>query len=122
MSRIKWLFVGPDGLRHGWGFLIFVAAIVLIVQFLEQAAIAFVGRELHVDQRGLSAPSLIVSDGLDLIAVLIVTGVFARCERRRLDSYGLPINKAFGKLFWNGVVAALVAVAFVAVAMLATGG
>jgi hypothetical protein len=70
----------------------------------------------------LSAPSIIVGHGFDLIVVLIVTGVFALCERRRIDSYGLPVNEAFGGLFWNGVVAALVVVAFVAAAMLVTGG
>src|SRR6266704_577595 len=75
MSRIKWLFIGPDGLRHGWRFLIFVAAIVLVAQFLEQLAIAFLGAKLHVDRSGLSASSIILGDGFDLIVVLIVTGV-----------------------------------------------
>jgi membrane protease YdiL (CAAX protease family) len=122
MSRIKWLFIGPDGLRHGWRFLIFVAAIVLVAQFLEQLAIAFLQAKLHVDRSALSAPAIILGDGFDLIVVLIVTGVFALCERRRIDSYGLPINEAFRGLFWNGVLAGLVAVTFVAVGMLATGG
>src|SRR5437660_3313160 len=122
MSRIKWLFIGPDGLRHGWRFLIFVAAIVLVAQFLEQLAIAFFETKLHVDRSALSASSIILGDGFDLIVVLIVTGVFALCERRRIDSYGLPINEAFGGLFWNGVVAGLAVVAFVAAGMLVTGG
>src|SRR5439155_16357906 len=59
----------------------------------------------------LSASSIILGDGFDLIVILIVTGVFALCERRRIDSYGLPINEAFGGLFWNGVVAGLAVVA-----------
>src|ERR1700751_6212441 len=122
MSRIKWLFIGPDGLRHGWRFLIFVAAIVLVVQFLEQLAIAFLEAKLHVNRSVLSASSLILSDGFDLIVVLIVTGVFALCEGRRIDSYGLPINEAFGGLFWNGVASGLAAVAFVAAGMGVTGG
>ena len=122
MSRIKWLFIGPDGLRHGWRFLIFVAAIVLVAQLLAQFAIAFLGAKLHVDRSGLSASSIILGDGFDLIVVLIVTGVFALCERRRIDSYGLQINEAFGGLFWNGVVAGLAVVAFVAAGMLVTGG
>jgi len=122
MSRIKWLFIGPGGLRHGWRFLIFVAAIVVVAQFLEQPAIGFLEAKLQVDRSALSAPSIILGDGFDLIAVLIVTGVFALCERRRIDSYGLPINEAFGDLFWNGVVAAFVVIAFVASGMLLTGG
>jgi membrane protease YdiL (CAAX protease family) len=122
MNKVKSIFIGSDRLRHGWRFLIFVAAIVLVGQFLEQPAIGFLEAELDVDRSALSALSIILSDGFDLIAVLIVTGVFALCERRRIDSYGLPINEALGGLFWNGVVAALVVVAFVAAGMLVTGG
>src|SRR5437763_1574335 len=118
MSGIKWIFVGPDGLRHGWRFLIFVAAIFLVVQFLEQPAIAFLESKLHVDRSGLSAPSIILGDGLDLIVVLIVTDVFALCERRCIDSYGLPINEGFGGLFWNGMASGFAVVAFVAAGML----
>ena len=122
MSKVKSIFIGPDGLRHGWRFLIFIAATVLIVQLLEQPAIAFLEAKLHVDRSALSAPSIILGDGFDLIAVLIVTGVFAVCERRRIDSYGLPINEAFGGLFWNGAVAGFAAIAFVGAGMLVTGG
>jgi len=122
MSGVKWLFVGPDGLRHGWRFLIFAAVIFLVVQFLEQPAIAFLAAKCHVDRNALSAPSIIVSDGFDLIVILIVTGMAARLERRRIDSYGLPINEAFGGRFWNGAITGLAAIAFVGVGMLITGG
>jgi membrane protease YdiL (CAAX protease family) len=122
VSKLKSIFIGPDGLRHGWRFLIFVAAIVLVAQFLEQLAIAFLEAKLHIDRSALSASSIILGDGFDLIVVLIVTGVFALCECRRIDSYGLPIIEAFGGLFWNGVVAGLAVVAFVAAGMLVTGG
>jgi membrane protease YdiL (CAAX protease family) len=122
MSGVKWLFVGPDGLRHGWRFLIFAAVIFLVVQFLEQPAIAFLAAKCHVDRSALSAPSIIVSDGFDLIVILIVTGMAARLERRRIDSYGLPINEAFGGRFWNGAITGLAAIAFVGVGMLITGG
>ena len=122
MSGIKWLLFGPERLRHGWRFLIFAAVIFLVVQFLEQPAIAFLTAKLHVDRSALSAPSIIVSDGFDLIVILIVTGVAARLERRRFDSYGLPINEAFGGRFWNGTIAGLAAIAFVGAGMLITGG
>ena len=122
MSRIKWLFIGPDGLRHGWRFLIFAAAIFLVVQFLEQPAIAFLAAKLHVNRSALSAPSIIVSDGFDLIVILVVTGVAARFEQRRVDSYGLPVNEAFGGFFWDGVITGFAAIAFVGVGMLISGG
>src|SRR5436190_23090698 len=99
MRGVKWLFVGRHGLRHGWRFLIFAAAIFLAVQFLEQPAIAFLAAKLHVAPNALSAPSIIVSGAFDLILILIMTGVVARFERRRIDGYGLPINEAFGGFF-----------------------
>src|SRR5205823_12946490 len=96
MSRTKGLFIGRDGLRYGWRFLIFATAIIVVVEFLEQPAIGFLAAKLHVDRSALSAQSIIVSGAFDLILILIVTGVVARFERRRIDSYGLPINEAFG--------------------------
>jgi membrane protease YdiL (CAAX protease family) len=122
VNKLKSIFVGPDGLRHGWRFLVFVAAIIVVVKFLEQPAIRLLAATFHVQRDALSAASIIVSDGFDLIVILIVTGVFALCERRRVDSYGLPIKEAFGRLFWNGAIAGLAAIAFVCAGMLLTGG
>jgi hypothetical protein len=75
MSKFKSIFIGPDGLRHGWRFLIFVAALVLVAQFLAQLAIAFLEVKLLVDRSALSASSIILGDSLDLIVILI-------CDRR----------------------------------------
>src|SRR5204863_3677585 len=120
MRGVKWLFVGRDGFRHGWRFLIFAAAIFLAVQFLEPA-IAFLAAKLHVAPNALSAPSIIISGAFDLIVILIVTGIVARFERRRIDSYGLPIDEAFGRFFWNGAIAGFPTIAFVGAGMLITG-
>jgi membrane protease YdiL (CAAX protease family) len=122
MKKLKWIFVGRAGLRHGWRFIAFAAAVVLLVQFLEKPAIDFAAAILHVDTNAFSAPAVIVSDGIDLILILIITGLAALLERRRIDSYGLPINEAFGGLFRNGALAALIMLGFVGAAMLVTGG
>ena len=93
MTKLKSVFVGPDGVRHGWRFLIFAGAIVTIGLFLEEPVIGFLAAKLHI-ANALSAPSIILGDTFDLIAVLIVTGVIALLERRRIDRYGLPFNEA----------------------------
>src|ERR1700730_4182005 len=121
MRRVKWVFIGQNGLRHGWRFVIFAAAISLVFQFLEEPALGFLARKLHLDN-ALSATNLIVSDLVDLIIVLIITGVAARLERRRIDSYGLPLNQAFTGLFWNGALLGSLTIVFVGLAMLVTGG
>jgi hypothetical protein len=121
MRRVKWVFIGENGLRQGWRFTIFAAAIILVFQLLEEPALGFLARKLHLDN-GLSATNLIVSDLVDLIIVLIITGVAARLERRRIDSYGLPLNQAFAGLFWNGALLGGLTIVFVGLAMLVTGG
>jgi uncharacterized protein len=121
MRRVKWVFFGKNGLRQGWRFIIFAAAIILAFQFLEEPALGFLARKLHLDN-SLSATNLIVSDLVDLIIVLIITGVAARLERRRIDSYGLPLNQAFTGLFWNGALLGSLTILFVGLAMLVTGG
>ena len=122
MEALRWAFIGPDGLRQGWRFLLFAAAIVLLIQFCEKPVVEFAASQLHTDPHALSAPAIFVSDGVDLIFILVVTGIAALLERRRVDSYGLPVNKAFSGLFWNGVLAALAMVVFVGAAMLLAGG
>src|SRR4029450_2218065 len=89
---------------------------------LDPPAVSLLPAKFHVDRTALSASSIIVSDGFDLIVILIVTGVAARFERRRIGSYGLPINEAFRGFFWNGALAGLSAIAFVGAGMLITGG
>jgi membrane protease YdiL (CAAX protease family) len=121
MRRVKWVFIGENGLRQGWRFTIFAAAIILVFQLLEEPALGFLARKLHLDN-ALSATNLIVSDLVDLIIVLIITGVAARLERRRIDSYGLPLNQAFTGLFWNGALLGGLTIVFVGLAMLVTGG
>lgn len=122
VKKLKSIFIGPDGLRHGWRFFLFAAAIILFVQFLEKPAIGLAAAILHVDVNAFSGSAIIVSDGIDLVLILVVTGLAALFERQRMDSYGLPVNEAFGGLFWNGALAALAMVAFVGACMLITGG
>jgi membrane protease YdiL (CAAX protease family) len=122
MSTLKWLFVGPDGLRHGWRFLIFAAAIILTFQFVEQPAITFFAAKLRLDENALTAPAIILRDVFDLMLVLIVTGVAASMERRRIDSYGLPVGEAFGSFFWNGALLGFLTITFVGLGMLLTWG
>jgi membrane protease YdiL (CAAX protease family) len=64
----------------------------------------------------------LIEESISCVTVFLVTGIAAILERRRVDSYGLPISQAFGKFFWQGMLAALVVVIFLAGAMIASGG
>jgi membrane protease YdiL (CAAX protease family) len=121
MSRLKSLFVGPDGLRYGWRFVLFAGAIILTGQFVEDPALGFVARTFHLDQ-ALSATNIIVSDLFDFVIIAVLTGIVGWLERKRIDSYGLPIGQAFGSYFWKGALFGLLTVFFVGGAMLLVGG
>jgi len=115
------IFIGPDGLRAGWRFLLFVLGIELAEFYLRTPLLSFLTRRSALNLDELSAPALFIGELVGLISVLLVTGIAALLERRRVDSYGLPVSQAFGRLFWKGALAGLLVVGFVAGAMIATG-
>jgi membrane protease YdiL (CAAX protease family) len=55
-------------------------------------------------KHGMEPEPLIRNKAMDVIAILLATGLFAWLERRRLRDYGLPLREAFGLRFWGGSV------------------
>jgi CAAX protease family protein len=126
MARTRWsaiasIFVGPDGLRAGWRFLLFVLGIELAEFCVRERLISLLARHLGVRLDKLSAPSLFIEELVGFLIVLLVTGIAALSERRRVGDYGLPVAQGFGRLFWKGMLAGTVVVIFVAGSMIATG-
>jgi uncharacterized protein len=96
-SYARTLFLGPDGLRPGWGF----AFYVLGFYALQSIAVDMVGK------RDLGASGLwnmMLEELGDLAAAVIPAMVLARIERRPWRAYGLPGAQAFGRLFWFGTL------------------
>jgi membrane protease YdiL (CAAX protease family) len=120
-SFIASIFIGQDGLRAGWRFLLFALGIELGTLVLETPLGKVLARYCGIDVHELSAPALLIGEFVFFLSVLLVTGIAALAERRRIDSYGLPIGHAFGKLFWKGMLAGLLVVFFVAAAMILSG-
>jgi len=91
------LFLGPEGLRPGWGLAFYV---VLYVPLQRLAVRLAWSHEL--------GPSGLWSELLEelgiLLAAIVPSLLLARIERRPWDAYGLPGPLAFGKLFWTGAV------------------
>jgi uncharacterized protein len=120
-SSIASIFIGSNGLRAGWRFLLFALAIEVGVFVLEEPLGQILGRLFAINPRELSAPALLIDEFVFCLSVFLITGIFALAERRRIDSYGLPIAQAFGKFFWKGMLAALLVVLFMAGAMILSG-
>ncbi len=120
-SRMASIFVGPGGLRAGWRFLLFALGIELAEFYLRTPLLSLLSRRSALNLDELSAPALFIGELVGFISVLLVTGIAAFLERRRVDDYGLPVSQAFGRFFWKGALAGLLVVGFVAGGMIATG-
>jgi membrane protease YdiL (CAAX protease family) len=120
-SFIASIFIGPDGLRAGWRFLLFALAIEVGAFVIEEPLGQILARYFAINPRELSAPTLLIHEFVFCLSVLLITGIAALVERRRIDSYGLPIEQALGKFFWKGMLAGLLVVLFVAGAMILSG-
>jgi membrane protease YdiL (CAAX protease family) len=70
----------------------------------------------------LSIQAIIFFEGMTLVNALVCTWVFARYEKRRIDSYGLPIREAFSARLWEGLALGAVVPALVGLGMLALHG
>jgi membrane protease YdiL (CAAX protease family) len=101
---LRKIFVGPNGIRAGWRFLIFVA---LVVVFRVAAfRVAPVWRLLKMTQQSgtLTPVSDCTAAGLSAITAFLAAFIMSRIEKRRLTSYGIPLVGAFGRFFWWGVI------------------
>jgi membrane protease YdiL (CAAX protease family) len=124
-STLRKVFWGPDGIRAGWRFLIFV----ILTDGLGYAISTGLGhvpptdRILSTHTRSvLTAPFTIIIEIPALLAFPLGALIMSKIERRSFREYGLPRAGAFGKLFWQGVVWGLVMESVEMVAISALGG
>jgi len=99
-SMAKNIFWNDREFRAGWRLLIF-----LLFTFLITLVETVVARVLHLpdlSKTGLTAPSMLVQEGMLLIATLVAAAIMGMLEDRPFGSYGLPRAGAFGARFWQG--------------------
>jgi uncharacterized protein len=102
--------------------LIFFAAGTYLLLPQCDKLVGWVFVQLRVNPNELAAVPTLIFELELLIVAGVLTALFALYERRRVDSYGLPIRIAFGKRFWEGAAVGFVWPALVALGMLALGG
>jgi uncharacterized protein len=90
-SALHKVFIGPDGLRAGWGLLIFLA--LLGASF---KGINAVGQLMHMapkrrggDDSPITLTFLFIAETLPIIAMLLATWIMSKIERRPHSVYGL---------------------------------
>jgi uncharacterized protein len=96
-SYARTVFLGPDGLRAGWG-LAFYVAMFYLAEFV-------VGQLISSAARGVNDLwAMMLYEFVALVAAVAPALALGRVERRKWGDYGLPVRLAFGKLFWVGAV------------------
>lgn len=103
-SAIRRVFVGPGGIRAGWRLLMYLLMTIML---------GFAFRFVLQGWRPSGAAQLwagLVGEVVALTTAVIPALIMARVEKRAFGSYGLPVSKAFGKLFWVGAVWGIVAI------------
>ncbi len=83
--------------------------------------LTFVTQPLHLAP-GLTAGNIGFGELRNFFTAFILTGAFALYEHRRVDSYGLPVRRAFSWQTFEGSAAGIIMAAAVACGMIALGG
>jgi len=112
-DRIARLFAGPQGIRAGWRWLIFVGITLACGGLLILAAVVTHLLRLHAAQpaaQSFTASLLLIQEGIFVVSLFVAATVMSKIERRPMAQYGLPAREAFGRRFWSGALWGIVAI------------
>jgi membrane protease YdiL (CAAX protease family) len=96
-SYFHTLFLGPDGLRPGCGFAFYTVSFFLLQRLTSDFAWS-----LDLGFSGLW--SMLIEEVGNVASAVVPAVILSRVEGRSWGSYGLPGSRAFGRLFWAGLL------------------
>lgn len=104
---IRNIFMGPNGIRAGWRFLMFLAILRALQYTVIQRAFRLVPALVEIAKQtqsgGVITPEFeFVFESAILALTLLATWIMGRVEKRPFGTYGIPLEGAFGRLFWQG--------------------
>jgi membrane protease YdiL (CAAX protease family) len=94
-SYSQTLFLGPAGLRPGWGI-----AFYFLMYYALQRLVGWWSDSWKLGE----LRSTMAEEFFSLLAAFIPALILAVVERRPWKSFGLPLRQTFGKLFWVGAL------------------
>jgi membrane protease YdiL (CAAX protease family) len=117
-NGVNKIFSNPEGLRAGWRLLLYMAIMagfflglkMMLTQFYRPTAGKF------------SYESLLFSEMIGFISVFGAAVAMSFLEHRPVGVYGLPVQQAFGKLFWQGFLLGFAEISAVIGLVYAFGG
>jgi membrane protease YdiL (CAAX protease family) len=105
------IFVGPEGLRAGWRFLLYVGMWRVFLVLLRTLV-------PYVQPRGVHGIWQDLIGELEYLAsAFLPVLVMGAIEKRSFGDYGLPGRDAFGKAFWVGMAWGILAITVLVVAI-----
>jgi uncharacterized protein len=112
------VFIGPDGLRAGWRFAIYLVAFFALLFLMSFATKPLLRLKPH------QTPPVwvfLVGELESLVAAVLPALALAKYEKRPFGTYGLPLEGAFGKQFWIGLIWGICAITVLMLVMRAAG-
>jgi uncharacterized protein len=123
MLEVKSFFFGSDGLlRPIWRAAIYFALGTWVLLPLMERVYEASAKALHVPPSLNAAETALGEIVFNFAIALICTSIFALYEHRRIDSYGLPVERALGARTWEGAATGIVMAGAVALGMFFLGG
>jgi hypothetical protein len=106
-STTRKVFFGSKGLRAGWRLLIFLLLLVsfetAIREGLKRVPVLY--QILKSGQNGVLSPQYeFVFETATIAGLFLAAAIMAKIEKRRFGVYGIPLQGAFGKFFWQGAI------------------
>jgi uncharacterized protein len=116
---VKRIFIGPNGLRAGWRFAMFLALSIPTALGLDW----LVTHVLHYQSSPGWNPRDFLVDGASTLSVAVFAAwLMSKLERRAFADYGLTRRGAFGRQFWLGLLWGLIPSIIIVVMIWALGG
>jgi membrane protease YdiL (CAAX protease family) len=95
---ITQIFRNAEGLRAGWRLLLYVGFVAIIFFVLKTISTAIWKSTPGV----FSYESIFLSEVIGFVSAFGAAVAMSFVERRPIGLYGLPLRRAFGRLFWQG--------------------
>jgi hypothetical protein len=118
-STLRKIFIGQDGLRSGWGLLIFIA-IFAGLAFTINMTLRKLGVPKPKPDAEMSPLFGILGEGGTLLLVFLVTWIMSKIERRRFSVYGLSDTRKLAH-FFAGMAWGIVCLSVLILTLLKTG-
>ena len=109
-SYVRTLFLGPDGLRPGWGFLFYGVTFFVLQDLVTTAAWSH-------DLGASGLWSMVLEEFGNFIAALVPSIVLARVEHRRWGAYGLPLRRNLVRRFCAGMLWGFIAISLLIITL-----